>query len=132
MTRCLWCVILVLCLFYTSMSYAQSRAEYRDVVMHNARTATSNGSALNVHNSSVVRLDIQITGGATVSFQIAGAGNFAWYSKACFDSTFNAVTSTTSTGIFYCPVAGSNTFQAPVTSYTSGTVTVVGRATTAF
>ena len=117
-------------LLWTSSVYAEM-SQYQDVIMHRAATATADGSFLNVHKAVTVRLDVEITGTATVSFNIAGAGNYGWYPKLCTpsDSTTGA-TSTDVSGVFYCLVSGANAFEAPITAYTSGTVTVVGRATT--
>ena len=108
------------------------RPQYQDIVMQNAVSATADGALLSVQQSNVARLDVQITGTATVGFNIAGPGGYGWYAKLCTPSDSDtAVTETSASGVFYCVVAAGNTMQAPVTAYTSGTVTVVGRATTA-
>lgn len=118
-------------LIVTAPVYAE-RPQYQDIVMHNAVSATADGALLSVHQSNVARLDVQITGTATVGFNIAGPGSYGWYAKLCTPSdSETAVTETSASGVFYCVVAAGNTLQAPVTAYTSGTVTVVGRATTA-
>lgn len=107
--------------------------QYIDIIMHNAAGATETGRMLNVHQSNVVRVDVQITGTATVDFQISGPGNFGPYSKLCQPSDSSTkVTSTTTSGVFFCSVAAGNVFIAPISAWTSGTVTVVGRASTAF
>ena len=126
-------VLLLISLFILpSMVYSGS-PQYQDVVIHNARTSTGTGTMVNVHDKTVVRVDVQITGSAEVEFQVAGAGNFGPYSKLCTPSNDTArVASTTTTGVFYCEVAGANVFVAPVLAYTSGTVTVIARATTGF
>lgn len=123
--------LLTILMLWVSSVYSET-PQYHDVIMHNARAATHDGVSLNVHNANVVRVDVQITGTATVGFKIAGPGNYAWYDKLCTpsDST-SGVTETTESGVFFCNVAAGNVFQAPVTAFTSGTVTVVGRATTA-
>lgn len=128
--RVIFSLLTILCLWASSV-YSET-PQYHDVIMHNARTATHDGTSLNVHNANTVRLDVVITGTATVGFKIAGPGNYAWYDKLCTpsDST-SAVTETSASGVFYCVVAAGNVFQAPITAYTSGSVTVVGRATTA-
>jgi hypothetical protein len=122
---------LIALLAVTSLAYAD-RPQYQDIVLQNAVSATANGAQISVNQSNVVRLDVQITGTATVGFNIAGPGNYGWYSKLCTPSdSETAVTETTASGVFYCVVAAGNTVRAPVTAYTDGTVTVVGRATTA-
>lgn len=118
-------------LMVTAPVYAD-RPQYQDIVLQNAVSATANGAQISVQQSNVVRLDIQITGSATVGFTIAGPGNYGWYSKLCTPSdSQTAVTETTVSGVFYCVVAAGNSVRTPVTAYTDGTVTVVGRATTA-
>ena len=118
-------------LVFAQAAYSES-PQYHDVLMHNAATATGDGVMLNVHNANVVRVDVQITGTATVTFKIAGPGNFGPYEKLCTPSNSTTrVTSTSSTGVYYCRVAAGNVFIARVSAYTDGTVTVVGRATTA-
>jgi ABC-type uncharacterized transport system permease subunit len=116
---------------FISTAYSET-PQYHDVLMHNAATATGDGTMLNVHNANVVRVDVQITGTATVTFKIAGPGNFGPYEKLCTPSNSTTrVTSTSSTGVYYCRVAAGNVFIARVSAYTDGTVTVVGRASTA-
>ncbi len=126
-------VILVLLAFlvWRAPAYAEPM-QYQDVIMQNAAVATGQGTAMSLNQASVARLDVSITGVATVDFTIAGSGNFAAYPKLCTpsDST-TGVTSTTVGGVFYCLVAGGNALRAPVSAYTSGTVTVVGRSTVA-
>ena len=108
------------------------RPQYQDIVMQNAVSTTADGALLSVQQSNVARLDVQITGTATVGFNIAGPGGYGWYAKLCTASDSDtAVTETSASGVFYCVVPAGNTMQAPVTAYTDGTVTVVGRATTA-
>lgn len=131
--RTLLAVILAILLPATESLWAQSGVKYEDRVMQNAATSAVNGNILTVNRSNTVRLDIQITGTATVDFQISGSLAAAWYAKNCTasDST-TPVTSTSASGTFYCSVAGGQAMRTPIASYTSGTVTVLGRATTAF
>jgi ABC-type uncharacterized transport system permease subunit len=123
--------LLISLFLFIAPAYSET-PQYHDVLMHNAATATGDGVMLNVHNANVVRVDVQITGTATVTFKIAGPGNFGPYEKLCTPSNSTTrVTSTTSTGVYYCRVAAGNVFIARVSAYADGTVTVVGRATTA-
>jgi ABC-type uncharacterized transport system permease subunit len=123
--------LLISLFLFIAPAYSET-PQYHDVLMHNAATATGDGTMLNVHNANVVRVDVQITGTATVTFKIAGPGNFGPYEKLCTPSNSTTrVTSTSSTGVYYCRVAAGNVFIARVSAYTDGTVTVVGRATTA-
>jgi hypothetical protein len=119
-------------ILFGSPTYAET-PQYSDVVLHAARTSAAGGSVIPVHNANVVRLDVLITGTATVSFEVAGAGAVGWYSKLCTASdTSTPAVSTDATGVFFCTVAAANTIRANISSYTSGAVTVVARASTAF
>lgn len=130
MTRLLWLLISV---FVCVPALDAQTPQYQDTILHNARTSAVGGTIVNVSQANTIRLDILITGTATVSFNISGAGNYAWYPKLCTasDST-SPVTSTDATGVFFCQVAAGNAFQAPITSYTSGAVSAVVRVSTAF
>lgn len=124
--------LLTLVFLFTSTVYSEV-PQYIDVLMMNAKTSTGDGTPINVHNANTVRLDVQIAGVATVDFRIAGPGNFGPYAKVCTPDDGSArATGTSVSGVFYCQIAAGNVFIATVSSYTSGTVTVVGRATTAF
>lgn len=124
--------ILALCMLCTPSVFAQ-RVKYEDRVLHNAASSAVNGNSITINGANVVRVDVQITNTATVAFEISGPLGATWYSKSCLpsDST-GAVTETTASGIFYCVVPGGQAMRTPISSYTSGTVTVVARATTAF
>lgn len=119
-------------LFVLAQAAYSETPQYHDVISHNARTAVHDGVFINVHNANTVRVDVQITGTATVAFKITGAGNYGWRDKLCTPSdSITPVIETTASGVFYCAVAGGNVMQVPITAYTSGTVTVVSRVTTA-
>ena len=124
--------VLCLCLLLASSVSAQ-RVKYEDRVLQNAAASAVNGNAITVNQSNTVRLDVVISNTATVAFEISGPLAAAWYSKSCIsgDGT-TAVTETTTSGVFYCSVAGGQAMRTPISSFTSGTVTVVARATTAF
>ncbi len=128
-------LILLVCGLFLSadLLWAQSGVKYEDRVMQNAASSAVNGNVVTVNRSNTVRFDVQITGTAEVTFQISGPLAAAWYSKLCIpgDGT-TPVTSTTASGTFYCSVAGGQAMRTPITSYSSGSVSVIARATTAF
>lgn len=126
-------LIFCIALFSTDLLWAQSGVKYEDRVMQNAATSAVNGNTVTVNRSNTIRLDVQITGTAAVDFQISGPLAAAWYSKLCTASDSSTpVSGTSASGTFYCSVAGGQAFRTPITSYTSGSVTVLARATTAF
>lgn len=126
-------LIFCVALFSTDPLWAQSGVKYEDRVMQNAATSAVNGNLITVNRYNTVRLDIQITGTATVTFQISGSLAAGWYDKACTPSDSTSPTTTaTASGTYYCSVAGGQAFRTPITSYGSGTVSVLARATTAF
>lgn len=127
-------IFLVCGLFLSAdLLWAQSGVKYEDRVMQNAATSAVNGNTVTVNRSNTIRLDVQITGTATVDFQISGSLAAAWYSKLCTASDSSTpVSGTSASGTFYCSVAGGQAFRTPISSYTSGTVTVLARATSAF
>lgn len=126
-------LIFCIALFSTDLLWAQSGIKYEDRTLQSAATSAVNGNMITVNRSNIVRLDVQITGVATVDFQISGSLAATWYAKNCTasDST-TPLTSTDASGIFYCSVAGGQAFRTPISSYGSGTVTVLARATSAF
>lgn len=116
----------------TSVAFAQA-IQYEDVIVHNARASTHDGVVVNVNRANTVRFDVSITGTATVQFYISGAGRFNWYLKSCRESgTETTVTETSTSGTYLCTVAAGVAMKAPVSAYTSGTISVVARSTTAF
>lgn len=116
----------------TPVVFAQS-IQYEDVIVHDARATTHDGVVVNVNRSNTVRFDVSITGTATVQFHISGPGKYGWYPKICKESGTELLVSETATsGTYVCTVAAGAAMKAPVAAYTSGTISVVARATTAF
>lgn len=109
------------------------KAEYQEMLLQNAATATGQGQVLAVDRYTAVALDVTITNSATVSFEGSGLGTTATAVTcvATSNTSGTLVTSTTSSGLFQCNVAGLRAFQARISSYASGSVTVFARATTA-
>ena len=98
------------------------------VTMQNAATATGNGSTLNTTNQAMAVLDVQGTfsGTITVEGTIDGTNYFAV--KTTDMSSDTRVSTITAAGQFSLRVSGYQNFRARISAYTSGSITVYGRA----
>lgn len=126
------CVILWSSVATHAWAQKATSIEYQDVTIHNARTVVHDGTFVNVNQSNSIGFDVQISGTATVTFRVSGAGRFGWNDLTCYpsDST-TGVTSATATGFYQCNVAGADVASARLDVCTGCTVTVVARTGTA-
>lgn len=95
-------------------------------------TALGNGTAVDV--SGYATLFVQVTISATATVQFEGSLDGTTYTQLgsnAQNGTGTSQTSTTATGLFRFNVAGLKFFRARISSYTSGTVDVIGYASTA-
>lgn len=105
----------------------------QEMLLQNAAVATGGGAQLNVESYNSVAVEVTIATTATVTFEVSEHGA-VWTPIACqaVGATTEAwVTTATATGLFQCNVAGMVAFRSEITAWTSGAVTVWGRATTA-
>jgi len=102
-------------------------------ILQNAATATGNGLSLPVDQYTSVGLQVTISETATVTFETtADASN--WVSASCMsiaDTSGTLTTTASSSGAYQCNVSGMALFRARISSFSSGTVTVLARSTTA-
>lgn len=111
------------------MSLAQSLEKK----LQAAAGAVAPGEMLNVDGYNMVSLEVTITNTATVTFEASGKGA-VWTPIAALPvgSTDGVpATTATATGLFQVNVAGLVAIRARVSAWTSGTVTVFARASTA-
>ena len=100
--------------------------------MQNAATATGNGSAARpvVSISSYQMLTIQVTGisGDTITMEGTIDGT-NWYAIEFMDMADSTALATTITanGIFRADVTGLEQVRARISTYSAGTITVIGR-----
>lgn len=102
-------------------SWAQG---YTSATLQSAAVATGNGTALSVRNYSLARLQVSGTFSGTVAFEGSGDGTNYVALSCSNDSTGSHVTTTTSAGLFSCPVSGLLNLRARVSVYSSGSITV--------
>lgn len=118
-----------LCLFLcTGIAHGQASATGASATLQNAATATGNGASLSTERWGAVRVKVTISATATVTFEVAADGtNFTTTSNA-FNITdpSTSVSTATATGSFIIITNGAP-FRARISSYGSGTVTVVAR-----
>lgn len=99
-------------------------------VMQNAATAAGNGTELVVagHHTAVV----QITGitSATITWEGTVAGTWASVMATPL-ATGTAAATATANGLYRVTTSGLRALRARISTYGSGTITVVGRATDA-
>jgi hypothetical protein len=122
------CVILGL----TTPAWADFQ-KFAPMTLQNAVAATGNGSELPVDQYGGVGLQVTISATATVTFETTVDGT-TWVSAACVSvaDTSGTLTSTaTGSGAYQCNVSGMALFRARVSAFTSGTVTVFAKSTTA-
>lgn len=102
-----------------------------DVTMQNAAVATGNGTVLTTTGYGTATLQVTGTFVGTITFE--GTANGTDYVSVSAN-TLGATTigtTTTGTGIFRIAVAGLTNIRARISAYTSGSITVLGRATNA-
>jgi hypothetical protein len=129
-------VVFFLCFILVVFSNGLARADLAMFKVHDfqsAAGATGNGTPLAVDNYSTVGLQVVISDTAEVTFEVTSDGT-NWVSTVCTQSNDTAgtlVTSASASAAFQCNVAGYQQFRVRVSSFTGGTVTVSGRASTA-
>lgn len=107
--------------------------KFNPMTLQNAVGATGNGAELPVDQYGGVGLQVTISATATVTFETTVDGT-TWVSAACVSvaDTSGTLTSTaTGSGAYQCNVSGMALFRARVSAFTSGTVTVFAKSTTA-
>lgn len=105
------------------------------VIMQDGALATGDGAALpctsNEYTLTKAALQLTIAGTATVTFEATVDGT-NWGGVSAHDVTQVAgqthVATATASGIYHVDVAGFDSIRARISSWTSGAVTVVGRA----
>lgn len=110
---------------------------YTPHTFHEAATSAIAGTPLYVEKYATVGVHVTISDTATVSFKITAGvvGDDTIFSDVfCIrtsDTAATPVISTTSSGDFQCNVGAMKFFYTPISAYTSGTIKVTGRASTA-
>lgn len=94
-----------------------------------AAGSTIGGNVMPVEPYSTVAVEVTISASATVTFEGATATTF--FAIPCLNKTTRTfATTTTTTGLYICDVAGISTFRTRVSIFGSGTITSIGRAST--
>lgn len=123
-TRLGFCLVLLL---WAVDSHAATRTQ-----MHTARAEVHSGTVMSVDDKGAAGITVTGTFVGTISFEGSADGGTTWSAKSCNRlATPGGATTTTSTGQFLCDVAGLSHFRAPVSAYTSGSITVTGTASNA-
>lgn len=126
-------VLVLVSLVLAGAPSVQAIEDFKTVTLQNAVGATGNGTAIDVASYTSVALSVTISATATVTFEGTVDGT-TWASRACVSigsTSGTGVTTATATGTYQCSVAGLSQFRARVSSFGSGTITVIARATTA-
>lgn len=108
--------------------------QYKDVKMQDAATATGNGTAVTVGSDpdtgAYLIIDIQVTGisGDTITFE--GTIDDTNWVAIQFENLSTGATSTTTSvdGIYRLTCGGLFKVRARISTYSAGTITVVGSA----
>lgn len=102
-----------------------------DTTMQNAATATGNGTTLSVVGYGTAVVQVTGTFSATITFEGTADGT-NWHAiSATQIGAATIATTATTTGIYRLSVAGLSSIRARISSYSSGSVTAVGRTTNA-
>jgi hypothetical protein len=101
------------------------------VTMQNAVTANGNGSTLTVTNYETalvnVNCSVACSGGTTINFEgTDSTGTYFSIAALPVGGATAAVSSATTSGQFWLPVAGLTTIRARISAYSAGTITVTG------
>lgn len=116
MKRCLFVLLLLLALPGWA-SAQQPRFEQRNL------DAADETASINVFGSGTTVVQISGTYVGTNSFEGTADGS-NWVSVSCVNSSSTAESSTTTTGLWTCSVAGLRLFRVNMSAYTSGTASV--------
>ncbi len=117
----------LLLLLWAVDSHAATRTQ-----MHTARAEVHSGTIMSVDDKGAAGITVTGTFVGTISFEGSADGGTTWSAKSCNRlATPGGSTTTTSTGQFLCDVAGLSHFRAPISAYTSGSITVTGTASNA-
>ena len=101
----------------------------RAVTLQNAAGATGNGNILDVTNYTTAVFNITISASATLTFEVTNDYT-NWSSLSAVQEGTNATSATaTATGLYRANISGYRGVRARVSTFGSGTITVVGRAT---
>jgi hypothetical protein len=128
-----WIVQLMCLMLVLWSAPAMALEEFAEATLQNAVTATGNGTAVVVNRYNTIALQVTISASATVTFEGTVDGT-TYISVPCSDMSSAAGTSATTataTGTYRCSMVGLYGFRARVSTYSSGTVTVYARSTTA-
>jgi len=100
-----------------------------DTTLQSAVSATANGSSLAVTGYGTALLQVSGTFSATVTFEASSDAGTTWVNISATQIGGDIVLSATAIGSYRITCTGFDSVRARVSSYTSGAVTVVGRAT---
>jgi hypothetical protein len=109
-------------------SATQGLGAYQTVVLQNAAAATGNGTSINLSGMGTMNVAVTGTFVGTVTFEAQDASG-AWNAVLVqIQGSTSLVSSTTTTGVFRCPIGGYSAFRARVSAYTSGAITATAFA----
>jgi len=102
--------------------------EVGNQTMQDAASATGNGTEFKVLGFQYLSIDVTGTFVGTLDFEKSYNGK-KWLPLTCWTRTTAAVgsTSTTAVGDFSCDIAGIHSVRTPVSAFTSGSITSIGR-----
>lgn len=124
--------LVILLVLVGGLAAVSAFEDFSSLTLQSAATATGVGTAMPVDRFTTASAQVTISNTATVTFQGTVDGS-TWASLVCtaLGSSVGTSATATATGLYQCNVAGLAFFRANITAYTSGTVTVKARATTA-
>jgi len=103
--------------------------EVGNQTMQEAAAATGNGTEFKVLGFQYLSIDVTGTFVGTLDFEKSYNGK-KWLPLTCWtrDTAAKGSTSTTAVGDFSCDVAGIHSVRTPVSAFTSGSITSIGRS----
>lgn len=123
--------ILLFLLLATPAWATTSTDTFREVSMHRAAGAPGNGTPITVDYFTLATIEVTITNTATITWEETISGiNFNTGSCVNANAPGTLVTTATASGIYYCNIAPLTQFRARISSFSSGTVTVLARIST--
>lgn len=131
-TRPPYYILGALLLLFTSATQVNAELNsFREQVLQTAAVATGNGTMMSVDKFTAIGLEVTISNTATVTFEGSSAGAVFSAVTCSKTSPASSVSTATATGLYQCNIAGLTAFRARISAYTSGTVDVFARASTA-
>ena len=107
---------------------SSKRAQYTEQLMQDSATATGNGTALDMDGFNIAMLQVSGISGDTITIE-ATIDESTWDAWGAKNSADTLATTITADGLYRVDAFAVSQVRARVSTYSAGTIIVLGRAT---